>query len=425
MISKELLKEILFRQRKLLEERMKEKQVEREQIDKIKELKALKHVVVITGIRRAGKSFFLSQIAKTFYTSYYYLNFEDERLYKFSVEDFELFYQTAIELFGESRTIFLDEVQNIKGWERWVRRMHDEGFKLYLTGSNASLLSKELGTLLTGRHIPIILFPFSFIEFLHFKEFDFRKEDLYITERRAKIVRYFEEYVQKGGFPEFLKSENIDILQGYFNDILQRDIVQRYSVKYPMQLKELARYMITNSGKLMSYNKLRQVSELKSTNTVIKYVDYMKTAYLIFTVPFFSYSLKQQLRNPFKVYSIDVGLRNAISFGFSKDFGRIYENIVALHLLRKGCEVYYWKGINGEEVDFVVKMANKIEHLVQVTYELEENKEREIKSLITASKELKCNSLIILTKEYEGEEKIKNKIIRYIPLWKWLLLSDF
>ena len=425
MISKELLKEILFRQRKLLEERMKEKQVEREQIDKIKELKALKHVVVITGIRRAGKSFFLSQIAKTFYTSYYYLNFEDERLYKFSVEDFELFYQTAIELFGESRTIFLDEVQNIKGWERWVRRMHDEGFKLYLTGSNASLLSKELGTLLTGRHIPIILFPFSFIEFLHFKEFDFKNEDLYITERKAKIVKYFEEYVQKGGFPEFLKSENIDILQGYFNDILQRDIVQRYSVKYPMQLKELARYVITNSGKLMSYNKLRQVSELKSTNTVIKYVDYMKTAYLIFTVPFFSYSLKQQLRNPFKVYSIDVGLRNAISFGFSKDFGRIYENIVALHLLRKGCEVYYWKGIKGEEVDFVVKKANRIEHLVQVTYELEENKDREIKSLISASKELKCNSLIMLTKEYEGEEKIKNKIIRYIPLWKWLLLSEF
>jgi len=424
MISKELLKEILIRQRKLLEERMKEKQVEREQIDKIKELKDLKHAVIITGIRRAGKSFFLSQIAKTFYSSYYYLNFEDERLYKFSVEDFELFYQTAIELFGESRTIFLDEIQNIKGWERWVRRMHDEGFKLYLTGSNAGLLSKELGTLLTGRHIPVVLFPFSFIEFLHFKEFDFKKEDIYITERRAKIVRYFEEYIQKGGFPEFLKNGNIEILQGYFNDILQRDVVQRYSVKYPLQLKELARYMITNSGKLMSYNKLRQISELKSTNTVIKYVDYIKTAYLIFTVPFFSYSLKQQLRNPFKVYSIDVGLKNTISFSFSKDFGRVYENIAVLHLLRKGYDVYYWKGENGEEVDFVVKRANKIEHLIQVTYELEENKEREIKSLINASKELKCNSLIILTKEYEGEEKIKNKIVRYTPLWKWLLVSD-
>jgi predicted AAA+ superfamily ATPase len=421
MIAKEMLKEILIRQRKVYEERMEREQVEREQISKIEELRKLKHAIVITGIRRCGKSFFLSQIAKRFYSSYHYINFEDERLSNFTVDDFELFYETSIELFGESNTFFLDEVQNVDGWEKWVRRMQEEGFKFYVTGSNARLLSEEFGTLLTGRHISTALFPFSFTEFLQFKKFDFKKEDVYIAERRAKIVKYFEEYIQKGGFPEYLETESIEILQQLFNDILQRDIIQRYSVKYPKQLKELAKYIMTNSGNLMSYNKLKQVSELKSINTVIKYIDYLKTAYLIILVPFFSYSLKKQLRNPFKAYSIDVGLKNAVSFSFSKDVGRIYENIVALQLLRNGYEIYYWKNEKGKEVDFVAKKEGRIEQLIQVTYELEENKEREIAPLIDASNKLKCNNLLVLTNRYEKEEKFKGKTIKYVPLWKWIL----
>jgi len=424
MIEKEVLKEVLLRQRKLFEERMKEKQVERERLDKIEQLKKLPHAVVISGVRRAGKSYLLSQIAKKFYSSYYYINFEDERLAGFSLEDFELLYQTSLELFGEAKTFLLDEIQNVNKWERWVRRMQDEGFKMYLTGSNARLLSKELGTLLTGRHIQVLLFPFSFTEFLRLKNFDLKKEDVYLTERKARIAKYFEEYLQKGGFPDYLKYENVEILQGYFNDIIQRDVLQRYPIKHPVQLKELARYTITNSGKLATYNKLREVVELNSTNTVIKYMDYLKTAYLIITVPFFSYSLRQQIRNPFKIYSIDVGMKNAISFSFSADIGRAYENIAAVDLFRRGYEVYYWKNEKGREVDFVIKKGRHVEQLIQVSYDLKENKERETAALIDASNKLRCNNLLILTSSYEGEEKVLNKKIHYTPLWKWLLRVD-
>lgn len=427
MISKELLKEILLEHQEKIQKANEEDFVIREKLAQIKEFIKVKHTIVITGIRRCGKSVFLSQIINNFFEKYYYVNFEDERLANFSLTDFNLLYETCIELFGKATIFFLDEVQNIKGWERWVRRMADDNFKFFITGSNAKLLSKELATLLTGRHLQFSIFPFSFREILNFHKVNLKGKDIYITERRAIISKHFSEYIKTGGFPEFLKYKKIEILQEYFNSIIERDIAQRYNVSGIGQIKELARYLITNTGNLTTYNKLKKLTEIKSVNTVIKYFSYLENAYLLFKVPYFSYSLKKQMANPFKVFVIDTGLREAISFAFSKDLGRIYETIVAIELKRRDEEFYYWKNSQQQEVDFVIKHRRKISQLIQVCYDLRDNKikERELRPLLKASKELKCNKLFVITQDYETEEKITwfsiKRKVKFIPLWKWIL----
>jgi hypothetical protein len=423
MISKELLKEVLLEHRERIERTKTEDFVRREALDKVEKFIKIRHNIVISGVRRCGKSVFLSQIMNNFFDRCYYVNFEDERLADFDLKDFNRLYEVCIELFGKTDVFFLDEVQNIGGWERWVRRMYENGFKFFITGSNARLLSKELATLLTGRHLQFSIFPFSFREFLRFHKIDFKKQDAYLTEKRAVMMKHFSSYLKDGGFPEYLKYGKIEILQEYFNDIIQRDVLERYSVKNFRQLKELARFLITNSANLTTFNKLKKLTEIKSVNTAIRYFSYLENAYLLFRIPCFSYSLKKQAVNPFKVYAIDVGLRNAISFKFSKDLGRIYETTVAVELRRKDKEVYYWKNPQHEEVDFVIKEGAGVKQLIQVCYDISdyETKKRELNALIKASKELKCRDLLVITEDYEDTEKVKNKEIKFVPLWKWLL----
>lgn len=423
MISKELLKGVLLEQRKKIEQLKTEDLVAREMLGKIREYTGLKHSIIVTGPRRCGKSVFLSQMINAFFEKYHYINFEDERLASFEIRDFNALNETFIELFGESKSIFLDEPQNITGWEKWVRRMYEANFKFFITGSNARLLSKELATTLTGRHLQFQIFPFSFREFMGFKKFGLKREDVYLTERRALITKYLSEYLKDGGFPEYLKYKKIEILQEYFNDIIQRDIVERYKVKNVRQLKELARYLLTNSGNLTTYNRLKTATEISSVNTAIKYFSYLENAYLLFSVPYFSHSLRKQTANPFKVYAIDAGLRNAVSFRFSEDTGRLYELAVAIELKRKNVQIFYWKNPQHEEVDFVLKEDDKIKQLIQVCYDISdpETKKREIRALIKAGKELKCKNLLVLNSNYETEEKIEGKTIKFRPLWKWLI----
>lgn len=422
MISNELLKEVLLEQQKRAKQAESEDFVIREKLNEIENFIKLKHTLIISGVRRCGKSVFLSQIMKTFSDKCYYINFEDERLADFDIKDFNKLYETCIELFGESKTFFLDEVQNIKGWEKWVRRMYENNFKFFITGSNARLLSKELATLLTGRHLQVSLFPFSFREFLRFRKFEFKREDMHLTERRALILKHFSEYLKKGGFPEYLKYGQIEILQEYFNDIIHRDIVERYNIKNIRQLKELARYLITNTGNLTTYNQLKKLIENTSINTIIKYFSYLENAYLLFNVPYFSYSLKKQTVNPFKVFAVDTALRNSIGFKFSEDFGRIYETVAAIELKRKNEEIYYWKNPKHEEVDFVLK-EGKVKQLIQVCYDINnfDTKKREVKALLKASKELKCKNLLVITEDYETTEHHEGRKINFVPLWKWLL----
>lgn len=306
--------------------------------------------------------------------------------------------------------------------------MHELGkAKLIISGSSSKLLSGELATVLTGRHLDVSVFPLSFREFLHFKDLEVRDE-LDLVSRKIEIKRAFSEYLEYGGFPEIvLSGEKKQLLLAYFDDMLTRDIEKRYRLRRAEKLKALARFYLTNISNTVTFNSLKKVLGT-TTNTIEKFSSYLEEANMIFFVKRFSFKIKEQEKSPRKVYSIDVGLANSVGFRFSPNAGRVLENIVAIELMRKekadpNFSVYYWKDSQGKEVDFVTKEGLKVRQLIQVCYDIEDydTKKREIKALLKASRDLECNNLILITGEKEGEEKIKRKTIKYIPLWKWLL----
>lgn len=422
-MDRNLLKEIILEQREL--QKLFDLGVNRTYLDRIKMYIHIPHVVVISGIRRVGKSTFLAQIINNFYQKedVYYFNFEDERLIEFEPTDFNNLLELFLELQGKKRVFFFDEIQNAPKWEIFVRRMQDKGYKFFITGSNASLLSKELATRLTGRSVMLELYPFSFIEFLHFKGFSLNKNILSFIEERAKIKKYFNEYLQKGGMPEYLKYKDPVLLKRIYEDILYRDIVAKYRIKEVKTLRELGLYFLSNITELFSYNNLKQILQLGSVNTVRSYVNYLEDSFLLFTLNRFSYSLKQQFVVNKKIYCIDNGLAESVAFKFSKNRGKFLENLVFIELKRRYEEIYYYKTKNNLEVDFLIRSKNKPVLLIQVTQGLndEKIKNREISSLIIAMKELKMDSALLLTEDNEEKIKIKSKTIIVKPIYKWLL----
>ncbi len=341
---------------------------------------------------------------------YCYFNFEDTRISGFEAGDFQKLDEALCEEYGPVNQYFFDEIQNVEKWELFVRQMMDKGKKFVITGSNASLLSRELGTRLTGRHLNLELFPFSFKEML-----SLRKE--------KPSAKTFGEYLNHGGFPEFLRYENQEILRELLNDIVSRDILVRHGLRESKTAKEMALYLITNAGKTFSYNGLKKTFNLGSVNTAISFVSYFEDAYLLFTVPKFDYSLKKQLVNPKKAYAIDNGLAQANSASFSQDLGRMLENAVFLHLRRKSKDVYYHAGKN--ECDFVVKEKGRISKAIQACFELtEENKKRELDGLIEAMDKFKLNSGLVITNNQQDELSINGKKIAVKPAWKWMLENE-
>lgn len=362
--------------------------------------------IVLSGIRRCGKSTLLRQLAKKV-GKFYYFNFEDPRAVDFEIGDFQRLNNVFIEKIGDCKYYFFDEIQNVKNWELFVRQMLEKKKHFIITGSNASLLSKELGTKLTGRHLRYELFPFSFKEMLKF------------TGRKPSLAS-FEEYFKNGGFPEYLKFNRIDILQELLNDIVARDILVRYKLKNLKVLREMAVYLLTNTGKEFSYNSLKEAFKLGSTNTASSFVSYFEDSYLLFTVPKFDYSLKKQSVNAKKVYSIDNGFSIANSASFSSDFGRMLENIVYIHLRRKYKDIFYFR--EKSECDFIVRDKNKVIMVLQVCYKLnEDNKGREFDGIIEAMSKFNLKEGIILTYNQEDEHIVDGKKIRLMPVWKWLL----
>ncbi|MFA4842833.1 MAG: ATP-binding protein [Candidatus Omnitrophota bacterium] len=384
----------------------------------------LPHTVVISGIRRAGKSTLLNQIINSYYEKgVYYLNFEDERLVDFGVNDFNSLYETYLELYGERKVFFFDEIQNVPKWEIFVRRMQDKGAKFFITGSNASLLSKELGTKLTGRCIAIELYPFSFHEYLAFKGYKPQKNVFFYTAERAGVKKYFTEYLRHGGMPEYLVYKNEALLKRVYEDILYRDIVARYDIKQVKTLRELGLYFLSNIGTLFSYNNLKNTLGVGSMNTIKSYSDFLENSFLVFLISRFSYSLKQQFAANKKIYCIDNGLAESVAFQFSKNKGKFLENLVFLELKRKFPEIYYYKTSNNLEVDFLVKSGRKDIALIQVSDNLdnEKTRQREINSLSRAMDELKLKKGLILTEDTDEEIKTNGKAILVQPIYKWLL----
>jgi len=376
-----------------------------------------KKITVITGIRRSGKSTLLKQLTAHF-PKYYYFNFEDERLLDFKATDFNVLYALLLELYGDKPVFFFDEIQNMYGWEKFVRRLFAAGKKVIITGSNAKLLSSELATVLTGRHIKIELYPFSFKEFLTYHQFTFQK--FYDTKAMSVIMRQFKSFLKWGGFPEVIASQNPEELKQLYQDILIKDLIVRYKIKEAKAFRELALYLLSNTTSTISFNNLKKILGFKSVSTVKNYVDYLEEAYLNFSTHKFDYSLKKQLVNDRKIYSIDTGLINEVSFLFSKNSGRLLENVVFLELKRRGQTIFYHK--QKQECDFILKKGNRVTSAWQVTEALEvNNREREIAGLVEAMKQYQLSSGTILTFEQEERFTVKGCKITVLPIWRWLL----
>ncbi len=388
-------------------------------------------ILAIIGVRRAGKSYLMRQLAKRLVEdkkeNILIVNFEYVRFTEFYPELLQEIYETYLEFLKPTSTptIFLDEIHNVPKWEKFARYLSEaKKVQVFITGSSSKLLSEEYATLLSGRHVDMEIFPLSFKEFLSFKNVSV-KTKLEVIKQEFRVKNLLKEFLNFGGFPKVVLTEEKEkkyILQSYFNDILIKDVQKRFGIREVGRLEELAKYYLSNISTLQSCNKTKNFIKL-SLDTVERFSKYFEIARLLFFLPKFAFSLKEQVLTPKKVYSIDLGLRNLVGFKFSEDFGRLMENLVFLELFREGKEIYYWKDYKQREVDFVIKEGLKIKQLIQVCYSLEneETRKREIKSLIKASEELKCNNLLIISWDEEEEIKEKGKTIKVIPLWKWLL----
>ncbi|MFH1696795.1 MAG: ATP-binding protein [Candidatus Diapherotrites archaeon] len=390
----------------------------------------IREVTIITGVRRSGKSTLMYQMIGGLLKGsvrpeqVLFVNLEDNKLAEDSLQDIYESYRKDIN--PEAKAfVFLDEIHRREGWEAWIRKKYDlkTGDKFVISGSCSYLLKKEYSTLLTGRNLTFEVMPLGFGEFLLFggisPDKKLLKKGVLLEKTKIQAMKKLDEYLALGGFPEiFFRQKNFKtkILEQYFDDILYKDIIDRYSLN-SRKAKDLALYLMVNFTGLISLRNLRNSLKL-SYDTTKDYIAYYSEAFLFFTVDHFSYSFREQKTLASKIYCIDNGLRNAASFKFSRDAGKLAENCVLVHLKRLGKQPYYWK--NRDEVDFIIKNADNSLEAVNVSYSDEIN-EREIKGLLEFGKEFKkTKKLTLITK---GTEK-KEGGIEFIPLWKWLLLAE-
>lgn len=379
--------------------------------------KYLKHprIVVISGVRRAGKSTLLKQFSERV-EDFHFANFDDERLLNFNLNDFQSM-MLAFHKRSSSQNIILDEIQNINGWERFVRRIHDEGYKVFLTGSNAKLLSSELGTHLTGRYVKIELFPFSFKEFLKFKNEVVTEISTKVT---AQILTHFDDYLRSGGFPEYLLYKDPEFLKRTYDDIIYRDIITKHGIRNVRQFKQLSHYLFSNFTKDLSYNSLKIPLGFSNITTLTNYIHYLEESYLVFELFSFDYSVKKQRVHPKKIYTIDNKLRDVVSFSFSKENGNNLENLIFLELKRRGKEIFFYR--KKGECDFVIQDRGVVTQLFQVTFLFDENnRDREVAGIAEAMDALNCNRGTIITVSQDELINYKGKEIEVVSAWRWLL----
>jgi hypothetical protein len=394
--------------------------------------KDLDKIITILGPRRSGKTSLIysviSELQKTIpKEKLLYVNFEDDRLYPLKLEDMDTMIESYFDLFPDLRDdkvyFFFDEIQEVPNWEKFIRRVYDQfNCRVFITGSSSKFLSKEIATGLRGRTVPFEVFPLSFPEYLRFKGI----KTGYLSSKTQSIIRNaLQEYLLKGAYPELVDQQpeiSRKILQEYLDLTIYRDITERHGIQNQSLLKYLVKYLFVNQANLLSVNKL--YNDLKSQgfkvgrSTVYDYLSYLQDAYLIFQVEKFSKSVREQSVNPKKIYGIDTGMKAVVSIG--EDWGRLYENIVFLHLRRKFNEIYYWKGKH--EVDFYVDQK----YLINVTYEIDSPKteKRELDGLSEASSSLEFENALLITANREDEVIHDGVNIKLIPLWKWLLIFD-
>ena len=396
-------------------------------------------IITITGPRRAGKSYLMRQMARRFSEqgvkreNILFVNFEDPRFTSLDTKLLAQIYDVYKGFLSSTDTpyIFLDEIQEVDGWEKWVRTMHElKKAKIIVSGSNAHLLSRELGTLLTGRHLDLTVFPLSFAEYLLFNKVEV-KNAFDILGKEAGIDGLLHKYTEAGSFPEVaLSVKKTEVLLNYFDDLLTKDLLKRFRVRKTPAMKALIKYYLSNAGNLITFTSAGKSLQVH-TNTIERFSGYFEDVYLIFLLKRFSYKVKEQEKSPRKIYAIDTGLCNSLGFRFSENIGRLAENIVFLALKRKQIldprmELFYWKDIQHREVDFVIKHGLKVTSMIQVCWNIrdEKAKNRELRSLHKGMKDLNIANATVITDATEGEEKLHDTIVKLVPLWKWLLAEE-
>lgn len=406
--------------------------VKREKLDDILPWIKRKEILSIVGVRRSGKTTLLFEIIdhlinneKINQKNIFFIKADDDRvnpegLIDSAIDEYEKLINPVGKIF-----VFIDEIQEIKEWQKTLKRIYDlrENVKLFISGSNASIMKEELSSLLAGRCAYFELFPFTFLEFLQANKFH-TKNKLTLLHEKNKIRHLLLSYLKYGAFPEVTLAENekvkAELINFYFDSIFYRDVIKRKNIRNPAKLEKLVKYFLQNISNLANFTKIGKILEL-TTDSVGEYTKALDNAYLIFAINLFEFSYKKQIINPKKIYCVDTGIRNVIGFKFSEDIGRIYENIVFIHLRRKIKEIFYWA--DNYECDFIVKNGKKLE-AIQVCYDIKNYNKREINGLLDALNHFKLKKGVMITENFEREENIQNKIIKYIPLWKWLLQDN-
>ncbi len=418
-----VLKQVILEQAQV---RLPEDYVPRAIMPHIQQMAQTGQVVVLTGLRRVGKSTLMQVLRQSSEKADYYLNFDDDRLVQFALEDFQVLLELFLEIYGEEDTFYFDEIQNIPEWERFIRRLHDNGKRIFVTGSNAALFSKELGTRLTGRYLQIEVLPFSFQEFLYYQKVDIPPLDRITTVKKAEIKKQFHLFYQMGGIPQYIRTQEMTLLQGLYESVIYRDIIARYRLSNEKPIKELVYYLASNLSKDVSFNALRKLLKLGSATTVSEYCHYLANSYLCFFINRYDVSLKKQILSSKKVYFIDAGLAQSVGFRFSEDKGRLLENMIYLALRRfHGPEIYFYR--ENKECDFLLRKGMHIIAALQVCVSLKEakTKRREMEGLIAAMQAFGLSEGWILTEDETGDEIVqqdgKSYQIKVRPIWDWLL----
>lgn len=415
---KDLLKQIILEQQEILHAPNK-RYVQRYIAD---EWLQTSEILIISGIRRCGKSVLMQQIRDRLVEKDFFFNFDDERLANFKLDDFQKLQECFVELFGEQHTYYFDEIQNIEGWERFVRRLYNAGNKIVITGSNARMLSRELGTHLTGRYIQVEIYPFSFQEYLAMNEIPVNAKTLYTTTGRATMVKSFVKYMECGGFPKFLQDGSVSYLTSLYESIIYRDILTRNGLTNEKEMLELMFYLASNATKRVTYSSLGKVVGIQHPDTIKNYLEYIQQTYLISQLFRYDPSVKKQMMSPKKIYFVDNAIIKRIGFNATENNGVFLENLVFIELKRRGWDVYYYA--DKKECDFIVRKGLHISDAYQVTLKMDstQTREREIAGVREAMQAYSLSKGYILT--FEGKETINfddGTIVEVVPVWEWIL----
>ena len=414
------MRSIVLSQRKERDELLAKAYLFRDCQEEAEKFLASPLIKLITGPRRAGKSVLTLLLLKD--KNFAYLNFDDEQLLEKFNEDAVM--QALAEVYPDFDYLLLDEIQNLEHWDLWVSKLYRRGINLLITGSNAKLLSSEMGTLLTGRYLELEVLPFSLTECFRYKQQGWTAE---LPGERARLMLQLEDYMHYGGYPEIINSREIteSYLSSLFDSIVLKDIAKRYKIRKTTELYQLATYLVSMFSNEFTYTSLKEDLNFSSKSTLQKFCDYLQQTYLFFYLPRYNNKLKLMQKAPQKVYVVDNGFLASSAFQTSENKGRLLENLVFLELLRRknkvGDNIFYFRSRNNRETDFVVREHFQVKQLIQVCYDMsgKATEKRETDSLIECAGELKCDNLLIITWDQEGTMEKDGKTIHIIPYYKW------